>query len=180
LDFDYGSFVLDRSNGDSIPLAVRKPKNGNGWVWMYSEDNKFSSGIELECAGTETDTYVKIIRDILILMSASGELKTCVLDPTKTGKTTPSTLAAIPTDQVANKPTVYSAFYIRESSNERSLFFMFSDDTTSAVYSYDLKLASPIDAVLECIFLYYFSWIHCVLRKNIKWKRKRKVRLGLS
>jgi hypothetical protein len=86
---------LDTNTGDSLPLFVRKPKNGNGWVWIYSEDNKFSSGIELECAGTETDTYVKIFRDILILKSTSGELKTCVLDPTKTGKTTPSTLAAI-------------------------------------------------------------------------------------
>ncbi len=61
------------------------------------------------------------------------------MDPTGTDEVTPSRLGDIPNDIVTNTPTINSAFYTRESPTERSLFIMFSDGSTTAVYSYDLK-----------------------------------------
>lgn len=65
--------------GDSIPLMIREPKDGNPWTWLMSSDNLFSELIEFTCTGTETDVMVKVYRNILLLKALDGSLKACII-----------------------------------------------------------------------------------------------------
>lgn len=87
----------------------------------------------------------------MILKKSDGSLAAC--DPSAAaGPITPLILSAFPSDLVTGTLTVTSAYYYADDK----LFFLVSNGTRSAVYSYDLTDISPITATLEGIFLIKF------------------------
>ena len=79
----------------------------------------------------------------MILKKSDGSLAAC--DPSAAaGPITPLILSAFPSYPGRGNLTVTSAYYYADDK----LFFLVSDGTSSAVFSYDLTDTSPITAAL--------------------------------
>jgi len=144
LNFDWATTYLD-ADGDSAPLLVTRGDGSSvGYKFISYTDNTLTSAVDKECSGTATGEFIGLLNGILVLKVGS-DYQTCIFSPSAVSVKTltfPTTLLS----------TIYKIwpYYV----DGTTLYIMATDNTSSAVHSFDTSATSPITGTAVSNFLF--------------------------
>ena len=134
-------------------MLIRKGDGASaGWKFLTYVDNSLDSVQTSECTGTATGTFVSLLSKTLIVKVGSAYQLCQFNSATPTAVINPKVLST-PTTGIITVTKLSGYFF-----NNNKVYVTITDNSSTAIYSYDTTATSPIAAVMIGNFGFYFRF----------------------